>query len=530
MRRPRTSANALSRGFTLTLTTSVRAPGDNRESLRSRGAHVDSAPSSAPWAAWGLSHVAYLADSSDGTGWGVGFSNEDRVRSAADEHVGRFLKGPDYRRPDTPGPRRRYSFRIGPGAVRVAGRISWPEGAPAPGGKRGRITEWSQASRMRMVETMASLDWAPVLDSPVKGHRPGMITLTVPGQWLDLCPDGAAFKAAVDRFRKRMEREFYTCGTGHDGSCSEDCGAPNGGRVPWVWKEEFQRRGAPHLHVYTACGVGIGFQRWLALAWTNSLFTTRASMRDGEVWQDFIIRCHEQYGLRWVQSLQAGTSVDWAEGIRASDPKRLAIYFLKRAAGHNASKDKEYQNRVPFEWGGIDYDTGEIGEADNGPGRFWGYRGLQRATAYVELTEDEFVQVRRLMRRWSRANGRDLPWLGRSRMSGGMLLVNDAPDWFRQAARWLAMVCQTDTHARWDDLAVAIAEVQAVDLPAASRRRRAPTIRQHGALSCRWSCTKHLPVRSPAAFYRNPWASVRPGVALAGIVLDCEPGPATSIR
>ena len=39
----------------------------------------------------------------------------------------------------------------------------------------------------------------------------------------------------------------------------------------------------------------------------------------------------------------AGTGVDYAEGVRLSDPRRMAVYFANTGR-------KDYQHHVPSEW------------------------------------------------------------------------------------------------------------------------------------------------------------------------------------
>lgn len=309
--------------------------------------------------------------------------------------------------PSPQGGRRRFSVAIGPGKVRVASTLGGVEIGEDQSSRRGEVVEWSARSRLRMVETMASLDWGPVVAPDREGWRPAMVTLTLPGDWLAVAPDGPAFKALMRRFRGRWDRRW--------------------GTASWVWKLEFQRRGAPHLHIYSACGSELAFREWVSLAWTASIFGIRPRRREGERWDELVTRIETTYGEEVRKSLVAGAGIDWGEGIRASDPKRLAVYFLKRATGHNLGVDKEYQHRVPEAWR----------EADSGPGRFWGYYGLDKCEREVAITHRDFVQLRRLLRRWSRANGRPLPWLGRARMSGGMVLANDAPGLIAQASRWL---------------------------------------------------------------------------------------------
>lgn len=95
---------------------------------------------------------------------------------------------------------------------------------------------------------------------------------------------------------------------------------------------------------------------------------------------------------QYARHRPAGTAVDALKGLRACDPKRLAIYFTKHSSP-NRLGDKEYQHIVPEVWR----------QPGHGPGRFWGVYGLQRATVVVELAQDAYLTARRILRRWSRS-------------------------------------------------------------------------------------------------------------------------------
>lgn len=89
--------------------------------------------------------------------------------------------------------------------------------------------------------------------------------------------------------------------------------------------------------------------------------------------------------------------MDYAEGIKLTDPRRMAVYFAK----YSTAGCKEYQHQVPREWitsylvykdCGRDYDQArddcpdcgclEAELVDTGSaGRFWGYRGLRPVLA-----------------------------------------------------------------------------------------------------------------------------------------------------
>lgn len=251
--------------------------------------------------------------------------------------------------------------------------LPWPETAPS-----AVITGWSAKSRAAMVRAVGSLDlscW-----SGDDGEAVGMVTLTAPADWLAVFPTGREFKRAVRVFTERFRKAY--------------------GPVRGIWKLEFQHRGAPHLHVlmrvpvlgpspfceecdHTADHLGypvrLGyghaacrcwtFERWLA--WT---------------WADVV----DADGLEWVKHLRAGTGVDF-DTRRYSDPRRISLYFL----GHSAKStdSKEYQHVVPDAWQG----------PGAGPGRFWGYWGLDRAEVEVDLGRAEWYAVRRVLRHVGRA-------------------------------------------------------------------------------------------------------------------------------
>ncbi|BBC68280.1 hypothetical protein MMRN_51760 [Mycobacterium marinum] len=73
-----------------------------------------------------------------------------------------------------------------------------------------------------MCRTFAELDYCPLVDS---GRVPAMVTLTYPGDWEVVAPDGASVKRHMVLWRKRFQREY-------------------GEAARYIWKLEFQRRGA----------------------------------------------------------------------------------------------------------------------------------------------------------------------------------------------------------------------------------------------------------------------------------------------
>lgn len=253
------------------------------------------------------------------------------------------------------------------------------------------ITEWSSRSRSRMTRRLCELDYAPFYADPTR--VPALLTLTYPADWLTVVPNGKVLKAHLKVFRKRFIRAWV------EGMWS-------------VWKLEFQRRGAPHIHFLmlpphgnagdvprarheaelaewerakaagadpgmkprfraAEVGDGLNFKQWLSAAWADIVDHPDPEER----------RKHEA----------AGTNVDFAEGLRHTDPKRIAVYFTK----HGTFAAKEYQNTVPEEWR----------EPGMGPGRFWGYWGLDRAICAQEIEVPTYFEAARTLRRYAAAQG-----------------------------------------------------------------------------------------------------------------------------
>src|SRR5262249_46192927 len=79
-------------------------------------------------------------------------------------------------------------------------------GTPPPAAIPSRaVLEWSRKSRARMVRTFCELDYAPL----TSGTRvPCVITLTLPGDWQAVAPDGAAFKRLTATFQRRWRRAW----------------------------------------------------------------------------------------------------------------------------------------------------------------------------------------------------------------------------------------------------------------------------------------------------------------------------------
>lgn len=205
------------------------------------------------------------------------------------------------------------------------------------GAKREGITTFTRQARSRMVRTLCTLDYAPLFE---QGGQPAMVTLTLPGDWERIAPSAREFKKIVKRFQDRFEYSF-------------------GVKLIGVWKLEFQRRGAPHLHILMtppagrSRGDGLTFREWLGAAWAGCCKTAEL-LGPAEA----------------VKHVNAGTGIDYDVRGQWADAKRIAIYYAK----HGLYGAKEYQNQAPDLW----VSSGTVG-------RFWGYWGLKKGGSTIDL-------------------------------------------------------------------------------------------------------------------------------------------------
>lgn len=359
---------------------------------------------------------------------------------------------------------------VSPGSIQLRNKPVEP--APErPEGKepevRKPITSWTVKSRRRMLRVFATLDYAPLYE----GDRiPMRVTLTYPEAWQAVAPDGEA----VDRHFAMFERRFVRA-----------WGEP----LLCVWKREFQKRGAPHIHLTARRPVGragagrhavyqAAMATWEASGQVSPRPRYRKAVGDGlsirewlsETWADIVN--HPDPEQRELHR-KAGTKVDPDEVLRFKDPKRLAVYFSK----HAQYQHKEYQNEPPPEWEGRHV------------GRFWGVRGLQPMVESVLVDRADYQVMRRTLRRWSArrkvwdAKQRRYLWVGagksiqvwqekrrkeddvtvrwcelvklwgsRTRMRGksGTLCVNDGPAIARTLAQLLEVRRQSEPSVKYE--------------------------------------------------------------------------------
>lgn len=242
--------------------------------------------------------------------------------------------------------------------------------------KERKIRFWSAKSRRRLLKSCSELDWAPILER-CDGVRwqMAMVTVTYPGgkgrrDWVRYAPTaGVAHK----HFKALQERFYRAWGM----------------RMQGIWKREFQKRGAPHLHILMPIPLW-GLERKGDNSQGVCPDTRLMFFREWLGWNFAEIVGAE--GFDFLNHAQWGTRVDPIEDF--SKIKNIAGYFLKYAGKRGRHASKEYQNLPPWEWS----------QSEEGVGRFWGVIGVERQVRSVLVTKEEFIAWARTLRRLMSAN------------------------------------------------------------------------------------------------------------------------------
>ncbi|MFJ5954168.1 hypothetical protein [Streptomyces noursei] len=324
----------------------------------------------------------------------------------------------------------------------------YPDGELPEATVRGTIFGLSRKSRARMMFTFAAIDWTPLLEqaAPTGGRVP-MDTLTYGRHWLAACPDGRVFHDHLDQLWRRHEKAWGSYEPTRSGRYLKWTPTP----IRCGWKLEFQRRGAPHAHLFKAepqgaarvptrgkrpVGAGLPYKQWLSATWNHIVYGTAPCdgwvstgtctppepdgqpCPGGHATRMDVVHRHlaQRMGVlgpateeQWTAAeaeierdaanhFKAGTAVDYDETREITDPKLLAHYFAK----HGSFADKRYQDRVPAAW--QQAAAVEDGQGNTaGTGRIWGYKGVKKAITPVKVTAEEAVKLGRLLRSYCRA-------------------------------------------------------------------------------------------------------------------------------
>lgn len=201
---------------------------------------------------------------------------------------------------------------------------------------RGSVEGFSADSRVRLLQRAVSLPWPDA----VGPAGIGMLTFTFPAVFPT---DGKVVKAIWQRLYSRWVRHY---------------GVPKG-----MWKQEFQRRGAPHFHAF----LGMPEEEDLLLAWLL------------KAW-------YESVGSGDERHLYNGVNISrWRWGSLGGNAAKVGEYFAR----HGAKGWQSYQNELP--------------EGYTSPGRWWGVWGRSVGFRPVEKevefgSAEDYFAFRRLTR------------------------------------------------------------------------------------------------------------------------------------
>jgi hypothetical protein len=245
------------------------------------------------------------------------------------------------------------------------------------------MKDWSERSRRNMRWQFSGLAWEQL------GRRPAMVTLTYPANWRAVAASGDAVRRHVEAFKERWRRRW---GEGLRG----------------VWVREFQKRGAPHMHLYVALPEAVSDDEYQALVrrtirarlLTRELGSYQARRRSGLLEGDF---------GRWLLAA-------WSGVVKSGDPRHarfgadVAPFFWgatvnEAADGRvNWGRVADYLWRESGKWG-----QKQVPEEFTSPGRSWGRWGVEVTATEAELDRTTAMELRRLLRSLWRSRGMKLP-------------------------------------------------------------------------------------------------------------------------
>lgn len=205
------------------------------------------------------------------------------------------------------------------------------------GGPRGRVRGFSRASRRRLLDSLNKINRRAVRSAL-------FVTLTYPREWSPAWQD---WKRDIDAFGKRLMRQYPGCS--------------------FVWRLEYQKRGAPHFHLMLF-GVPFIPCAWVARSW------------------------YDVVGSGDPRHLKAGTEVRRVRSFRS-----VIAYAAKYLAKDQNPDDARTDGRV---WGII------------------GRANLPIEVVTVELSTRAWYTMRRYLRAWVERRT-NKPWYSaRGRLGG----------------------------------------------------------------------------------------------------------------
>lgn len=270
-----------------------------------------------------------------------------------------------------PGPHNRFRPPVGGGGTRA--------GLPGPSTRGRTSTTWSKRSQRSMRYEYGALPWEML------GRRPVMITLTYPGDWDVWVEDARELHRHREALKSRWTRRF---------------GAPIG-----VWVTEFQKRGAPHLHMYLALPDEVSEKEYVGLQ-KRTMERRRLERDVGRYAARGQVRAPKGDFSMWLRtawweivgsesSKHHGRGVDIATAFFSDKAEaeanriRVADYFWRESG-------KWAQKQPPEGFGGLKF-----------YGRWGGKQGFKPVVTEAEVDERTGLELRRVLVRWQRQKMRD---------------------------------------------------------------------------------------------------------------------------
>lgn len=234
---------------------------------------------------------------------------------------------------------------------------------------RGEVAVFSRRSRSRLLKLFARMDY--------KQHKWIFITLT----YGKIYPDERGAKKHLRAFIKRLSRYV-------------DIG---GKKYAWIWRLDYQDRGAPHFHLMVADLPFIG-KEFLQMIWGEIIGQQRPFTR-----------------------------------IELIDSRKKAFYYVSK---YVAKHEKEARRYVPCGFNSMPYQAARTdGEAEPvSAGRFW---GIENKEFLPFAPKVEFVMVDDLAAFYDlkRCARRKFCRIRKARHAGFVLFVDDAMKWLAELER-----------------------------------------------------------------------------------------------
>ena len=202
-------------------------------------------------------------------------------------------------------------------------------------GKRGKVNGFSRRSAARMLDLVWKLD---------RNALPVMVTLTYPDDWQRFTPEQV--KIHLDCFIRKFEKRYKRAG--------------------FLWKLEFQDRGAPHYHLLIWNAKP--WHKWVAVVWWKIVGSgDRDHLNAGtrvealRSYRGTLSYCGKNYlakgttpppGQAWgrLWGVRRKERLPWAECVEETLPARVGVHLARLMRRYHKSKGRHIGTRGRVSW------------------------------------------------------------------------------------------------------------------------------------------------------------------------------------